>query len=56
MAYKLPRILNFLFYSLTEFGSGLQLAIIGFYFGVDPLEIVDFATGILTIHIREDDL
>jgi len=43
-------------YSPTEFGAGLHLAIIGFDFGIDPLEIVDFATGILTIDIREDDL
>lgn len=43
-------------YSPTEFGAGFQLAIIGVDFGIDPLEIVDFATGILTIDIREDDL
>jgi hypothetical protein len=43
-------------YSPTEFGAGLHLGIIGFDFGIDPLEIVDFATGILTIDVREDDL
>jgi hypothetical protein len=43
-------------YSPTEIGTGVQLAIIGFDFGIDPYEIVDFVTGIVTIDLREDDL
>jgi hypothetical protein len=43
-------------YSSTEFGVSAQLAIVGFDFGIDPLEIVDFLGGILTIDLREDDL
>ncbi len=43
-------------FSPTEFGAGLQLAIVGFEFGIDPVEIADFATGILTIDLRDDDL
>lgn len=43
-------------YSSTEFGAGFQLAIIGVDFGFDPVEIVDFLTGIVTVDLREDDL
>ncbi len=43
-------------YSSTEVGLGAQILIVGFDFGIDPLEIIDFVTGILTIDIREDDL
>lgn len=43
-------------YSATEFGFGTQLGIIGFDFGIDPVEIADFAAGIATFDIRDDDL
>jgi hypothetical protein len=43
-------------YSPTEVGAGVQLAILGFDIGIDPVEIADFATGILTIDLRDDDL
>lgn len=43
-------------YSPTEVGGGLQLLIFGFDIGIDPVEIADFATGILTIDLRDDDL
>ena len=43
-------------YSPTEIGAGFQLAIIGIDIGIDPVEIVDFAAGILTIDLRDDDL
>lgn len=43
-------------YSSTEIGFGVQLGIIGFDFGVDPVEVADLAAGVLTIDLREDDL
>ncbi len=43
-------------YSSTEFGGGAQLGIIGFEFGIDPVEIADFATGLVTVDLRDDDL
>jgi hypothetical protein len=42
-------------YSSTEFGAGVQAAILGFDFGVDPVEIADLVTGIFTIDLRDDD-
>lgn len=42
-------------YSPTEFGVGAQLLIAGFDVGLDPYEILDFATGLVTIDLREDD-
>jgi len=43
-------------YSPTEFGAGFLLLIIGPDIGVDPIEIVDLATGFLFVDIRGDDL
>ena len=43
-------------YSPSEIGAGFHLAILGIDFGVDPVEVLDFATGLFTIDIREDDL
>lgn len=43
-------------YSPSEFGGGVHLGIIGFEFGVDPVELADFVTGLVTVDIREDDL
>jgi len=43
-------------YSWSEIGVGTQLGIVGFDFGIDPVEIVDFMTGIITIDLRGDDL
>lgn len=42
-------------YGATEIGLGAQLGIIGFDFGIDPLEAVDFITGIFTVDIQDDD-
>ena len=43
-------------YSPTEFGLGLQVAIVGVDVGVDPLEILDFILGFFTLDIQGDDL
>lgn len=43
-------------YSPTEFGAGLQLAVIGVDTGVDPVEIGDFFAGLIGEDIRNDDL
>ena len=43
-------------YGPAECGAGIQLAIIGFDFGIDPLEILDFLAGIFFIDLRNDDL
>lgn len=42
-------------YSPSEFGGGFQLGIIGIEFGVDPVELVDLVTGLVTVDIRDDD-
>ncbi len=42
-------------YGTGEFGLGFQLLIIGVDVGVDPLEIVDFAVGLFTFDIQDDD-
>lgn len=43
-------------YSPTEFGAGFQLLIVGFDFGLDPVEVLDLVTGFIFIDIRGDDL
>lgn len=43
-------------YSLTEVGIGAQIAVVGFDLGIDPLEVVDFAVGIIGLDLRDDDL
>ena len=43
-------------YGVSEIGAGFQLAIIGVDFGFDPLELADFALGILTLDPQADDL
>jgi hypothetical protein len=43
-------------YSPTEIGYSVQVLIIGADVDVDPIEVLDFATGFLFIDIREDDL
>lgn len=43
-------------YSPTEIGASLQLLIVGTDIGVDPVEILDLATGFIFIDIRGDDL
>jgi hypothetical protein len=43
-------------YSSTEMGAGTQLILLGAELGVDPLEVFDFAFGLLFIDFREDDL
>lgn len=43
-------------YSPTEIGISLQFLIAGFDVDVDPVEIIDLATGFLFIDIRGDDL
>lgn len=42
-------------YSPTEFGLGLQALIVGFDLGADPMEVLDFATGLIFIDLRDDD-
>ena len=43
-------------YSPTELGAGFQLGVAGVDFGVDPVEVLDFVTGFVTIDLRDDDL
>lgn len=43
-------------YSPTEIGAGFQLIIVGLDIGIDPIEVLDLATGFLFIDIRGDDL
>lgn len=43
-------------YGFTECGFGLQLFLVGFDVGVDPVELLDFATGFLLIDPRDDDI
>ncbi|MHC5211279.1 MAG: hypothetical protein ACYTG2_11220 [Planctomycetota bacterium] len=43
-------------YGLAEFGVSLQLLIVGIDVGVDPLEVVDLAVGLLTFDILGDDI
>lgn len=43
-------------YSPTEFGASTQLAILGFDFGFDPVEMLDLAGGLLLLDPRDDDL
>jgi hypothetical protein len=43
-------------YSPTEVAIGTQLLLLGFDIGIDPVEIADFAAGILTLDLRDDDL
>jgi len=42
-------------YGTTEFGAGFQALLLGLDLGVDPLEVVDFAFGLLLIDIKGDD-
>lgn len=42
-------------YSPTEFGISLHPVIVGIDAGFDPVEILDFALGLLTIDLRDDD-
>ena len=42
-------------YSETEFGVSVQAALLGFDFGVDPIEVVDVITGLALIDLRGDD-
>ncbi|MBC2715402.1 MAG: hypothetical protein HF978_08845 [Desulfobacteraceae bacterium] len=43
-------------YSPTEIGASFQLLIVGADIGVDPVEVLDLATGFIFIDIRGDDL
>lgn len=43
-------------YSPTEIGAGFQLILFGLDFGLDPIEVLDLATGFIFIDIRGDDL
>lgn len=42
-------------YSPTEIGISLHLLVVGLDLGFDPVEILDFATGIVGVDIRDDD-
>ncbi len=43
-------------YSPTEFGLDTQLALVGFDFGLDPYEALDFLLGFVGIDPVDDDL
>lgn len=43
-------------YSPTEIGFNLHALLLGFDFGFDPVEVVDFGVGIFGFDIRDDDL
>jgi hypothetical protein len=42
-------------YGIVEFGAGFQAVLIGLDIGVDPLEILDFITGLVFIDLTDDD-
>lgn len=43
-------------YGRSEIGASAQAILVGGSIGIDPIEIVDFALGILTLDLRDDDL
>jgi hypothetical protein len=43
-------------YSPTEFGVSIHPLIFGLDVGIDPLEILDFAVGLVGFDIKDDDL
>jgi len=43
-------------YGPTEIGLGVHVLIIGVDVGVEPLELLDFVTGLVFIDLRDDDL
>jgi hypothetical protein len=43
-------------YTKTECGVSLHPILVGIDLGFDPMEILDFATGILLIDLRKDDI
>lgn len=43
------------YYGPLEVGAGFQAAIIGLDLGIDPLEILDFAAGIVFLDLKGDD-
>lgn len=43
-------------YSPTEIGGGAQLLLVGAEAGLDPVEVLDFAAGLVLIDLRKDDL
>ena len=43
-------------YGPTEIGLGVHVLIIGVDVGVEPLELLDFVTGLVFIYLRDDDL
>lgn len=42
-------------YSRTEIGAGAHVLLPGVDIGIDPIEVLDFATGFLLIDLRKDD-
>lgn len=42
-------------YSNTEIGAGFHFLLAGIDLGADPVEVLDFVTGLLFIQIRDDD-
>jgi hypothetical protein len=42
-------------YASTEFGASLHALVTGFDLGVDPLEVVDLAAGLVLLDFRADD-
>lgn len=43
-------------YGLLEFGADVQVILLGMALGVEPLEVLDFVSGIFFIDICKDDL
>ena len=43
------------YYGLLELGFGFQLGFVGLDIGVEPWEVLDFATGLLFIDVARDD-
>lgn len=43
------------YYGPLEVGAGVQAAILGLDLGIDPLEILDFAAGIVFLDLLDDD-
>jgi hypothetical protein len=43
------------YYGHLEVGAGFQAAILGLDLGIDPLEIFDFAAGIVFLDLLDDD-
>lgn len=43
-------------YSPTEFGADVHLLLVGLDVAVDPVEVIDFVTGLFALEVRKDDM